>query len=137
MPDNMQRYKYPIALHNPIQDTAGMFVLSPNIGLVMLKGGPADREHAPEHVTHFQRMWAVSQTNASGITLQQTCHFCSGCTIDADRLFSCALCMLTTHNACALQRSTSVQFSLSKDELLPKELFGNRHVCAICLACFM
>ena len=134
--DHLQRYKYPIALHNVLNDTSGMRVLSPDIGVLMLKAPRAEREPAPAHVHQLQRMWAVIQSAADQISLQQTCHFCGGAESGTD-LRTCALCMLTSHNACAEQRSTSTQFSFSKDTLLPEDLFGDHNVCAICLACFI
>ena len=135
----MQRYKSPIALHNVLNNTSGMRVLSPDIGVVMLKCRPTEREPAPAHVHQLQRMWSVVQSVNDQSCLQQHCHFCGGADNDSDgmHLHTCALCMLTSHSACAEQRSTSAQFSFSKNGLLPGDIFDERKICAVCLAYFI
>ena len=129
--DILSRYKCPIQMHSPMRNTTGFRVVIPDIGIVMSKCRPVERQQAPEYVHRIQSMVFIA---ASPVVLHQECYVCGqGCEDHA--LATCPVCMLTAHPDCISEHLCNVKLNV-EPELPPGDVFNHDNVCCLCSACF-
>ena len=127
----LSRYKCPNQIHTPIRDTTGFSVVIADIGIVMSKCLPVERQQAPEYVHRIQSMMSIA---GSPVVLHQECYVCGqGC--EEHPLATCPVCMVTAHPDCISERLCDVKFDF-EPELLPGDVFKHGNVCCLCSACF-
>ena len=129
--DTPSRYKYPIQIHSPLRDTTGCRVAFADIGLVMSKCRPMERQQAPEYVRRIQSMMSIA---GSPVVLHRGWNVCGqGCEEHPNA--TCSACMLAAHQYCITERVCGVKLNFEV-ELLLGDIFRQCNVFCLCSACF-
>ncbi len=129
--DFLFRYQYPGGImYDPKVNMGGTTVVHPNIGMIMIKGGPSTRPFAPDHIQRLKRVWNCAAVRPV-VVLQPTCFACYS---SDGALQTCPFCLLTSHARCVdgLDHRSKPRLNPIDDNIYLPARFGAHNCCVLC-----
>ena len=105
-----------------------------DIGTVLTKSPPSEREYIPQVCKQLQRCWSMAGMKFTSQELDALNEQCFLCTDQSGVTRTCSVCMCASHARCSSACMFEVQ-RLQDSDILPN-MFTASNMCALCCKVF-